>query len=293
MTKMSRRQLALAGAAAGFSFGFAGAKAASRPAASGLPKEAAAQNKALVKMFGSTSEEPCVWRTRGKVFIVRPDAVIPLVGFRGSETSWWRQVDDDVWMRFPSTLSFFTDLETGEFVDSVVSPLNDAKVNLRPSYIRHKEGEWYTPTGHYYGSMKKVFPKSYPEEPLDLDWVLDGDTIRIMAGSNFPPILPQPSLEHATLFADASEVFDDAVATPIGRTAGWNIFSGSRAPYSDMGVLPGHVIWHFDAVKVNGQSDLDDAYLARARELAPNFDRSPELDEGPSFFERIVQNMRR
>ena len=57
------------------------------------------------------------------------------------------------WVRYSSTVSFFTDLETGEFIDTLESPLNGESVKLPPSFIRHKEGEWYMPTGRYYGSM--------------------------------------------------------------------------------------------------------------------------------------------
>ncbi len=137
--------------------------------------------------------------------------------------------------------------------------------------------------------MKRVFPDHYPDEPLTLDWSLDADTIRIRSGSNFPPILPQPSLEYVTSFADASEVFDDDVVTPVGRTAGWNIFSGVRPPYSDLGVLPGHTIWHFDAVKVGSFDDLDPVYREKANALTERFEKSPQFDEGPSFFERIIK----
>ena len=289
--RMTRRNFGELGALLGLSSLGAAAPASGAAGASRhtLPRDPAAQNQALVRMFGTSGSDPVVWKTRGKAFAVLPDKVAPLFAFRGSESSWWRRDGDDRWARFPSTLSFFEDLETGEFIDRLQSPLNGATVELSPSFIRHKEGEWFTPTGHYYGSMKKVFPDRYPDKPMDLNWILDGDVIRLQEGSNFPPILPQPSLEYATLFADASEVFDPDVETPIGRSSGWNIFSATRPPYKEMGVLPGHTIWHFDAVKVSGFDALDADYLERAGAFAPNFNQSPEQDEGPSFFERILK----
>jgi hypothetical protein len=289
-SRITRRQVAALGALAGLSALPAGfSTAATKPSSFVLPEDPAEQNRALVRMFGTSGSEPCVWSTRGKIFAVKPDRVAALYGMQGSESAWWRQTDDATWVRYSSTVSFFTDLETGEFIDSFKSPLNEETVTLPPSFIRHKEGEWYTPTGHYYGSMKRVFPDHYPDKPLSLDWSLDGDDIRTRSGSNFPPILPQPSLEFVTNFSNASEVFDQEVTTPTGRTAGWNIFSGERPPYSTLGVLPGHVIWHFDAVKVSGFDDLDPAYREKANALTANFEKSPEFDEGPSFFERILK----
>lgn len=288
--KLTRRQITELGALAGLtSLVGADSHGAARPSSYSLPTDPAAQNRAMVRLVGSSGSDPVIWSTRGRVFAVKPDGVADLYGMHGSESAWWRQTDDSTWVRYSSTVSFFTDLETGEFIDSATSPFNGKVIDLPASFIRHKEGEWYTPTGHYYGSMKRVFPDHYPDEPLNLDWSLDGDIIRLRSGSNFPPILPQPSLEFVTMFGDASEVFDDDVVTPVGRTAGWNIFSGQRPPYSEMDILPGHTIWHFDAVKVDSFESLDPEYLKRARALTDRYEESPQFDEGPSFFERILK----
>ena len=37
--------------------------------------------------------------------------------------------------------------------------------------------------------------------------------------------------------------------------------------------------------------ELDEDYLLRARAHSDRFDISPEMDEGPSFFERILKNL--
>ena len=258
-----------------------------------LPTDPTEQLYALVRMMGTMAEERLVKKTRGKIFAIQPDKVVLLYGMRGSESTWWRQVDDTTFVRFNSTMSFFTDPETGAFVDSITSPLNGETIDLGPSYIRHKEGEWITSMGMYYGSMKSVFPESYPEEPLALDWTLDGDIIRKQDGDSFPPILPEPSIEYASTFALASEVFDTSVTRAQSWSAGWNIMAGGRTPFKELGVLPGHVNWHFDAVKLNDVEELDADYLALARAHSDRFDISPELDEGPSFFERIAENVRK
>jgi hypothetical protein len=255
-----------------------------------LPMEPARQNEAYVKILGRTDEGRVTKKTRGIVMAVMPDAIVPLYGFRNSESAWWRKIDDASWVRFPSVLSFFTDLETDSFIDTFVSPFNGKTVTLTPSFIRHKEGELFTPTGHYYGSMKRMFPDRYPDEPLQLNWTLDGDDIRLQRSSNFPPMIPQPSLESVSYFASAAEVFDPAKTDAHYRSAGWNIFSGTRAPYEGLGILPGHAIWHFDAVKLDDPEECDADYLERARAYTPLFDQSPELDDGPSFFERLMAN---
>jgi hypothetical protein len=69
---------------------------------------------------------------------------------------------------------------------------------------------------------------------------------------------------------------------------GWNIRPWE--PWLGMGDAPGHVIWHFDGVKLTDAELLDKDYLERARAHTPLFDKSPQFDEGPSFFERVIQN---
>lgn len=278
--KVSRRA-ALAGAAA-LSVMSAQARAAA------LPTDPRLQNEAYVKILGRTDGGRVVKKTRGIVMAVMPDAIVPLYGFRNSESAWWRQIGDYSWVRFPCVLSFFTNLETDTFIDEFTSPFNGKTVPLAPSFIRHKEGEIFTPTGHYYGTMKTAFPDRYPDEELQLNWVLDGDDIRMQRSSNFPPMIPQPSLESVSFFANASEVLNPGVTDAHYRSAGWNIFSGTRAPYKELGILPGHAIWHYDAVKLDDIDEVETDYLERARAFTPLFDQSPELDEGPSFFERLL-----
>lgn len=284
---VSRRNFGLATAGLGFGF----AASASRPATAATPKslptEPAKITEALVRLYGTSGKGPVVWKTRGVVYGVQPTAVTPLIGFRGSESAWWTRKDATTWVRYSSTLSFFEDLETGKFIDEYKNPLNGKTVKVGFSYIRHKEGEYKTIKGDYFGSMKKAFPDTYKDEEPKPSWSLDGDTIRLRGASNFPPILQQPSKECATLIAHASELFDPKVETPWAASSGWNIRVWER--WLEMGDAPGHDIWHFDAVKMTSFDGLDADYLERARKVTPKFDTSPEFDEGPSFFDRILE----
>ncbi len=254
-----------------------------------LPSDPKDQLIAMVKMMGTMAEERVVWKTKGKIFAILPDDVILLYGMRGSESTWWKQIDDETFVRYNSTMSFFTDPITDEIIDEFKSPINGNTIKLPVSYIRHKEGEWFTPMGVYYGSMKRVFPDHYKDKPLQLDWTLDNDIIRRQDGDNFPPIIPQPSMEYVSFFTRASELFDTSLARADSVSAGWNIMAGSRSPYKELGIPPGNVNWHFDAVKIKDVEELDEDYLLRARAHSDRFDISPETDEGPSFFERILK----
>jgi len=286
---ISRRGFGLA--TTGLGIGMMGGFPANAATPKSLPTDPKAIAETLVRMYGTSGKEPVVWKTRGIVYGVQPTAVTPLIGFRGSESAWWTRKDETTWVRYSSTMSFFQDLETGKFIDEFKNPLNGKTVKVGVSFIRHKEGEYKTTKGDYYGSMKKAFPDVYKDEVVKPEWTLDDDTIRLRGASNFPPILAQPSKECATLVARASEVFNPKVETPWGASTGWNIRVWERwlEMVDDKGAaLPGHDIWHFDAVKMSGFEGLDADYLARARAHSPLFEKSPEFDEGPSFFERIL-----
>ena len=180
-------------------------------AASELPIDRAEQNQAYVKILGRLDGGRVAKKTRGIVMAVGSDGIVSLYGFRNSESAWWRQIGEASWVHFSSVLSFFTDLETDTIIGTFTSPFNGETVLLTPSYIRHKEGGLFTPTGHYYGSMKTTFPERYPDHPLSLNWTRDGDDIRMQRSSNFPPMIPQPLLESVSFFAGAAEVFDPGV----------------------------------------------------------------------------------
>jgi hypothetical protein len=253
-----------------------------------LPTDPRDIMNALVRIYGTSGPNRVTWKTRIKVYAVQPTGVTPLIGLRGSESGWWKKKDDSTWVRYSSTLSFFEDLETGKFIDEFRNPLNGHVSKVGVSFIRHKEGEYFTPMGEYYGSMKKAFPEVYKEEPLHADWDMDAGVVRLRGSSNFPPILRQPTKENATLSVRAAELFDPKIETPAVTVAGWNIRPWE--PFLGMGDAPGHVIWHFDGVKLTDAELLDQDYLERARAHTPLFDKSPEFDEGPSFFERVIQN---
>ncbi|MCU0758959.1 MAG: DUF1838 domain-containing protein [Steroidobacteraceae bacterium] len=261
---------------------------AARKSRDTLPTDPKEILESVVRIYGTTGKGRVTWKTRITVYAVQASGVVPLVGLRGSESGWWTRKDDSTWVRYSSTLSFFEDLETGKFIDEFRNPLNGHVSKVGVSFIRHKEGEYRTTMGEYYGSMRKAFPQSYPEEPIAPNWSLDDGIVRYRGRSNFPPILKQPTLETATLTVRADELFDPKVETPSATVSGFNIRPWE--PWLGMGDAPGHVIWQYDGVKLTDVEKLDADYLARARAHTPLFDESPQFDEGPSFFERVIQN---
>lgn len=287
MSPIDRRALLTATGAAGIALATRAATAdAVSNAPRKLPTDPVEKLRTMVRIQGTSGAERVTWKTRIVVYAVQPGGVQPLIALRGSESSWWERRNERTWVRYSSTLSFFEALDTGRFVEEFRNPLNGYVGKVPASFIRHKEGEYFTTMGEYFGSMKRAFPQTYPDEPLNPEWTLDAGFVRLRAASNFPPILKQPTREVATLCAPADALFDPLIATPSATVSGWNIRPWE--PWLGMGDAPGHVIWHFDGVKLQHVEQLDADYLKRARAFTPLFDQSPQLDEGPSFFERIL-----
>lgn len=284
--ELTRRDFGAMGGLIGAGLGLSRAATAATPKA--LPTSPQEILAANVRMGGTSGKNRIIYKTRIVVYGVQPTGVRPLVGLRGSESSWWTKKDDDTYIRHSSTLSFWEDLETGKFIEEFDNPYTGKRNKVTPSFIRHKEGLYLTTRGDYYGTMKKAFPDSYPDETPKPQWSLDGDVIRWRGSSKFPPILPMPTLEAGTRFAYASEVFDPKVETPQCVTCGWNIRPWER--WMEMGDTPGHVIWHFDGIKLTDVELHDKDYLERARAFTPLYDQNPQFDEGPSHFERVLQN---
>ena len=292
--KFSRRDAGLLtfgalGAAAATTSGAAAADNSKTP--NKLPTDPKKILETMVRIKGSSGPKRVTRNTRITVYAVQPSGVIPLVRARGSESGWWTKKDDSTWICYSSTLSMFEDLETHQFLDEFKNPLNGHVGKVPVSFIRHKEGEYHTTRGEYYGSMKTAFPDSYPDEPTRPDWDLDAGIVRLRGISNFPPILKQPTREVVTQCVRAADLFDSRIETPQATVTGWNIRPWE--PWLGMGDAPGHCIWHFDGVKLTDVELLDPDYLARARAYTPLFDKSPQFDEGPSFFERALENRRK
>lgn len=250
-----------------------------------LPKAPVEQNQTKVRILGRTDDGESVWQSSSRIYAVTEAGVIPLVETRGGQRSWWRRERDDVHRSYPSSLNFFIDPKTGEFIDSFVNPITGRETPLMSTVQRRQDGEVFTPNGSYFPISRNRFPDMYEDKPLDLDWRLDNGTIRMFDIENFAPVAPKPIYEVHTYFAPADEALDSSKVSSQAASSGW--YTGKFSRWLDMADVDGHMIWHFEGTKLNTVDDLDPAYVARARAKADNFDVSPEFDEGPSYIDTV------
>lgn len=250
-----------------------------------LPDEPEAQNAAWVRLLGRTDDGESVWQGSSRIFALTKDGVTPLLTIGGATRAWWKREGDNVYRRYPSSINFFIDPNTGDFIDSFVNPLTGRTVALQPTTQRRQDGEVFTSSGSYFPITRERFPEMYDDKPLSLDWRQDAGTVRVFDTQHFAPLARQPIYEVHTYFAPGAEMLDPSRNSARATSAGW--FTGSFSRWLDMADVEGYMIWQFEGTKLNGLEDLDEAYVAHAREQATNFDTSPEFDEGPSYIDTV------
>ena len=250
-----------------------------------LPTDPVEQNAARVRILGRTDEGESYWQGASRIYALTPDGVTPLLESRGGERSWWRPDGQGIYRRYPSSINFFIDPETGAFIDAFENPLTGRTVRLEPALQRRQDGEVFTPRGSYFPNSRARFPEMYDDQPLDLDWRVDNGSIRLFEIEKFAPVARRPIYETYTYFAPAGVALDEsAVQSPAVR-AGW--FVGSFSHWLDMADVEGYMVWHFESTKVFTLEDLGEDYIAHARARNPLFDVSPEFDEGPDYLETV------
>ena len=250
-----------------------------------LPSTPEEQNAAKVRILGRTDDGESFWQSSGRIYAVLEDDVIPLLELRGGNRSWWRREGEHVYRRYPASLNFFVDPETGEFIDEFVNPITGRTTPLVSAVQRRLDGMVFTPMGKYYPISKERFPDMYEEAPLSLDWRLDAGTIRLFDVENFAPVAPKPIYEVHTFFAPAEEALDPDRNRSRAASSGW--YTGRFSRWLDMADVEGTMIWHFEGTKVDRLEDLGEDYLTHARARADDFDRSPEFDQGPSYIDQV------
>lgn len=283
MSGADRRQF-VAGAALLLGSTAAGARSSSPVL---LPSDPAAQMRALVRVVGNTAGKESFWRGNSTIYAYTPDGTIPLLKTESGERSWWKR-DDGNHIRFSSSITRFLDPETGSPLEAFDNPITKRALPLPPRRMRRQDGEVFTPRGSYFPISRARFPEMYEDKPLQLDWTASDEIVRISHIENFAPVVKRSMYEVRTYFAPAADALDEDLASAAAASAGWFVSSYSR--WLDMADAPGHMLWHFESVKVGALDDFGDEFLKWAREVEPRFDLSPELDEGPSYIDQVSES---
>ena len=219
-----------------------------------------------MKLHAATSDLQVPWYYTGRIYAVRErQAPVHLFNLEGTEIYWVRRAGPSAWTTQGSTLTFYRDARTGEYVDSFRNPLNGRTLSVRPNVLRSRKPSTFSPQGQGLGGGDPAPWLVESHQSGDDVWLV---TSRALASA------PQPWLEVQTITGRASQITDPGSSCPPA------MFSSSYvAPWlawMEMGDTPGHLLWHSSGRKLGSIDEIPAGYLQRARRLQPGHFDAPE-----------------
>lgn len=234
----------------------------------GLPDmDAPANNlQALVRMTASLKEEDVPWWYNGTVYAVVPgENPRPLMGFEGMELYWMSHLADGAYELTGNTVTFFTDLATGGWLERFNNPWTGAVNTPAPAVQGGGPGR-----GFNYSVNGIRFTKvmaQIPDQPLRLNWTFLRGEVWLANDTAYPPGMPAPRAQSQTMFASQLDFMDERLRRIPA------VFSSTvHMPWlkwMEMGDRPGHLVWHASGAKLPSVDALPDAYRARAEREFP------------------------
>lgn len=216
--------------------------------------------KQIVRVQGSLKEEDVPWWFTGVIFGVRGDGETPrpLVRFEGMEIYWYKH-EPDGYTLGGSTVTFFRDYETNEFINEFKNPYTGKVEPVKPAVQGGRVGFHYGVNGIKPAALKA----QTPDKPLKLQWHALRDYVWMQNQTVYPPNMPPFHGQRQSMFVPRDKFLDDSiVALPTAFSSTvfmiWLKWMGMQGQ-------PGHTIWHASGVKLRTIEDLPREYLDRAR----------------------------
>jgi hypothetical protein len=294
MTNLPRRSFAaMAGTVAATAIAPAHRAHAITPPASADPSTWTDKERvwAVARQAGSVTERKVIWRTRGVLYAFKyPESPVPLVRFQGSEQQWWRPLDDGSFIRTKSFLTFFTDYETDEMLETFTNPITGKTSVPRPNFNRVPDGQVLSTRGWSHNIIERSFPDYYNQFSIrDIELNVIADSISFKSKVNWPePLVRRPYNQDNTHFARIAELMDPSIDPVPSHGAGQILMPEMPNVGMDNPDL-GQVLWHVEYYKVRSFDHLPPKYLEQALAEYPNYAIDPKDDTGESRLERRLK----
>lgn len=263
---ISRRLLLGAGIATAVAAMAGTAAPNSLPASWSTPSR---QMRLLLRLMASVGEAAVPWFYTGRIYAVRSGAApLHLYNFEGSELYWIKPLGPERWSMAVSTLTFYRDRVSGEYLNRFDNPLTGKSVDVTANVLRSRPGE-----GAIYQAQS--FSVRGETQPVTLEIHRSGDVLWLTT-SRSNAHSPQPSMEVNTLFGNASDVDDED--QPSARATFSSVSLSHWSKWLDMGDLEGHQLWHAGGRKLRSPEELPADYRQRAAALGSKHFENPEHD---------------
>jgi hypothetical protein len=257
---------------------------------------AAAMLDLYVKMSGDTSGRNYGGWYSGHAFAWTPDAMIrPLMGFTGFGLGSDHRQPDGSFHHLWKEVGFYTDLKTGEVLESWVNPMNGQTCEVMPIHNR-SVNLTFAPKLADMSALAKLgggilndnfSHEGDPARPYGLPYTIIGDQLSVFADS--VGLVPNPlnpavwKHESSGKMLNVGEFFMlsgslhqalDPKVTNVPTTGAWTRL-GPYLPWMLMGQAPGHLLYRSATRKISGPEALPPKLAAYTRSKYPEFLQFP------------------
>lgn len=220
----------------------------------------------FMKLHATSAEGMVPWYYTGRIYAIRErQAPVHLFNLEGTEIYWVRRVGPAEWRTTSSTLTFYRDARSNEYLESFANPLNGRTLSLYPNVLRSRPGSYQTfsPRGQEgFGGLV----------PWQVEVHRNGGVLWLTT-HRASLDMPQPWLETQTIFGSVAELDDTRSTRPPSTFS--SSYSAPYLKWMEMGDAPGHLLWHSSGRKLASLAELPAGYKARADRLQPGHFTAP------------------
>ena len=191
-------------------------------------------------------------------------------------------LEDGTYEIIGNMLTFFRDLETGEYIDEFKNPITGEINKIKPNTRRASIGRGMNVSSM--GVRPTPFIDRMPDKPLLIDWNFGPETVWMQDQTSYPPGLTEPRLQRMTMFAPLDEFTNpDVLSLSSSFTA---TVLMPWLPWMNMDDYEGHTLWHASGVKLKSIEELPADYYQRMMNGYSQYSGfNLEEDTGPVIYE--------
>lgn len=244
--------------------------------------------KAMIKMRGSLDSEMVIGWVRAKRFAVSQGQVEPIYGLVAATLSRFTRISDDLYSAVVLEVTHYTDLHTGELLETLVMPFSGHEVAV-PAYrfgpetvrfaVHLDEETAFAPVA---GTTEGEFaPAGAVRMTKSIEQDLVTDDELFIRHEEYGRVYPHAG-DYPTMFYRESTLWTaptrEVLARDTRRVNSRVFYSAmtSWRPWMQMGEIPGHTTSNGMGGTVNSMADLPADFLRFTQQVHPDVLADPE-----------------